>query len=135
MVERKDNPSNVELLKIAKDLVYSEYATKKNDIHEKWVVESLYLWQTQQVRLAYPELPPYPTDKDIVDRAKRLVEFINTPRPDLGEGENTNINNITINNSNVQETKEKPSEGKPKEGLFDKFVKIFTIFTKKSITS
>ena len=132
MVEKKDNPSNVELLKIAKDLVYSEYATKKNDIHEKWVVESLYLWQTQQVRLAYPELPPYPTDKDIVERAKRLVEFINTPRPDLGDSP---VNNITINNSNIQEIKDKPPEGKPKEGLFDKVLKIFSIFTKKSITS
>ena len=132
MVEKKDNPSNVELLKIAKDLVYSEYATKKNDIHEKWVVESLYLWQTQQVRLAYPELPPYPSDRDIVDRAKQLVEFINTPRPDLGDSP---VNNITINNSNIQEIKDKPSEGKPKEGLIDKVLKIFSIFTKKSITS
>jgi hypothetical protein len=131
MVEKKDNPSNMELLKVAKDLVYSGYMAKKNDIHEKWVVESLYLWNTQQVRLAYPELPPYPTDKDIVDRAKRLVEFINTPRPDLGD---TPMNNITINNSNIQTT-EKPSEGKPKEGLFDKAMKIFSIFTKKSITS
>lgn len=132
MVEKKDNPSNVELLKIAKDLVYSEYATKKNDIHEKWVVESLYLWQTQQVRLAYPELPPYPTDLDIIARAKSLVEFISTPRPDLGD---LPTNNITINNSNVQEIKDKPSEAKPKEGLFDKALKIFSIFTKKSITS
>lgn len=122
MVEKKDNPSNVELLKIAKDLVYSEYASKKNDIHEKWVVESLYLWQTQQVRLAYPELPPYPTDRDIVDRAKSLVEFINTPRPDLGD---MSTNNITINNTNVQESK---NDSKPKEGLLEKILKIFTIF-------
>lgn len=133
MVEKKDNPSNVELLKIAKDLVYSEYATKKNDIHEKWVVESLYLWQTQQVRMAYPELPPYPTDRDIVDRAKSLVEFMNTPRPDLGEVDSTNVNNITINNTNTQETK--PSDSKPKEGLLEKVIKIFTIFGKKNITS
>lgn len=125
MVERKDNPSNVELLKIAKDLVYSEYATKKNDIHEKWVVESLYLWQTQQVRLAYPELPPYPTDNDVIARARQLVDFINTPRPDLGD-EIMSINNITINNTNTQETK--ATESKPKESLLDKIFKIFNIF-------
>lgn len=126
MVEKKDNPSNVELLKVAKDLVFSEYATKKNDIHEKWVLESLYLWQTQQTRLAYPELPPYPTDSDIIARAKSLVEFINTPRPDLGD---TPTNSITINNTNVQESK---TETKPKEGLLDKILKIFTIFGGKN---
>lgn len=126
MVEKKDNPSNVELLKIAKDLVYSEYATKKNDIHEKWVIESLYLWQTQQVRLAYPELPPYPTDNDVIARARQLVDFINTPRPDLGEGP---MNNIVINNSNSQ-TIEKTSQ--PKTSLLTTVTKLFTSLWKPS---
>lgn len=125
MVEKKDNPSNVELLKVAKDLVYSEYAARKNDIHEKWVVESLYLWQTQHVRLAYPELPPYPTDRDILDRAKSLVVFINTPRPDLGEEtmENTQVNNITINNNTKEEKK---------TSLLDRILSILTFFKKST---
>ena len=78
MVDKKDNPSNAELLKIATDIVMSEYVTKKNDVHEKWIVESLYLWQSQGVRMAYPQLPPYPSSKDIVERAKALREPVQT---------------------------------------------------------
>jgi len=120
MVDKKDNPSNAELLKIATDIVMSEYVTRKNDIHEKWIVESLYLWQSQGVRMAYPELPPYPSSKDIVERAKSLREILN-----LGEDMSVN-NNITINNNNQQETKD--IESKP--SLFDKLLNIFNIFKK-----
>jgi len=118
MVDKKDNPSNAELLKIATDIVMSEYVTKKNDVHEKWIIESLYLWQSQGVRMAYPELPPYPSSQDIVERAKALREILN-----LGEEP---MNNITINNNNVQETK--TIESKPKEGLLAQIFKFFNIF-------
>jgi hypothetical protein len=122
MVEKKDNPSKMELLKIAKDLVYSEYVTKKNDIHEKWVVESLYLWQTQQVRLAYPELPSYPTDTDIVNRAKTLSYII--------EEDTMSVNNITINNTQTNKEAVKPATEK-KESLFDRLLKLLSVFGKK----
>lgn len=117
----KDNPSNSELLRIATDIVMSEYVTKKNDIHEKWIIESLYLWQSQGVRMAYPELPPYPSSQDIVERAKALREILN-----LGEDMSVN-NNITINNSNAQDVTEKVE---PKLSLFDKLLNIFNIFKK-----
>lgn len=140
MVEKKDNPSNAELLKIASDIVMSEYLTRKNDIHEKWIVESLYLWQTQGTRLSYPQLPPYPTDKDILEKAKSLVKFLNTPRPDLGEdsmADNKTINTITINNNNKQALKKvaekkvaKESVKQPAEGLFEKIFKLTTFFKK-----
>lgn len=121
MVDMKDNPSNSELLRIATDIVMSEYVTKKNDIHEKWIIESLYLWQSQGVRMAYPELPPYPSSQDIVERAKALREILN-----LGEDMSVN-NNITINNSNAQDVTEKVE---PKLSLFDKLLNIFNIFKK-----
>lgn len=132
MVEKKDNPSNVELLKIASDIVMSEYLSRKNDIHEKWIIESLYLWQTQNTRLAYPTLPPYPTDRDILDKAKSLVDFLNTPRPDLGEDimEAKTVNTITINNSNNQNSQDsnKEQSSEKKESMFDKFIKLLTFF-------
>lgn len=122
MVEKKDNPSKMELLKIAKDLVYSEYVAKKNDIHEKWVVESLYLWQTQQVRLAYPELPSYPTDVDIVNRAKTLSYII--------EEDTMSVNNITINNTQNNKEADKKADEVKKESLFDKLLRLITVFGK-----
>jgi len=122
MVDKKDNPSNAELLKIATDIVMSEYVTKKNDIHEKWIVESLYLWQSQGVRMAYPELPPYPSSKDIVERAKALREILN-----LGEDMSVN-NNITINNTQTNNKADKKAEDKPKENIFMRLVKLLTVF-------
>ena len=122
MVDKKDNPSNAELLKIATDIVMSEYVTKKNDIHEKWIVESLYLWQSQGVRMAYPELPPYPSTKDIVERAKALREILN-----LGEDMSVN-NNITINNTQTNNKADKKAEDKPKENIFMRLVKLLTVF-------
>ena len=122
MVDKNDNPSNAELLKIATDIVMSEYVTKKNDIHEKWIVESLYLWQSQGVRMAYPELPPYPSSKDIVERAKALREILN-----LGEDMSVN-NNITINNTQTNNKADKKAEDKPKENIFMRLVKLLTVF-------
>lgn len=122
MVDNKDKPSNAELLKIATDIVMSEYVTKKNDIHEKWIVESLYLWQTQGVRMAYPELPPYPSSQDIVERAKALREILN-----LGEDMSVN-NNITITNTQTTKEADKKVEQKAKETIFDRLVKLLSIF-------
>ena len=128
MVEKKDNPTNAELLKISADIVMSEYVTRKNDIHEKWIVESLYLWQSQGVRLAYPQLPPYPSNEDIIAKARSLADFLKTPRPDLGDESMAVNNNITINNTHNEQAPEKEK----KESLFTKVLKILTFFKKPS---
>lgn len=77
------NPTNLELLRIARDLAYSDYNNRKADIHNKWVSESAQLWQTRRQRLAYPPIPTYPTEEEIVERALKLVSFLSTHRPDL----------------------------------------------------
>lgn len=77
------NPTNLELLRLARDLAYSDYNNRKADIHNKWVSDSALLWKNQRLRLAYPAIPSYPTEEEIVRRALKLVEFLNTARPDL----------------------------------------------------
>jgi len=77
------NPTNLEILRIARDLAYSDYNNRKADIHNKWVSDSAQLWQTRRQRLAYPPIPSYPTEDEIVERALKLVAFLGTPRPDL----------------------------------------------------
>jgi len=125
MVDKNDNPSNAELLKIATDIVMSEYVTKKNDVHEKWIVESLYLWQSQGVRMAYPQLPPYPSSKDIVERAKALKEILN-----LGEDTMPVNNNITITNTQTNNEADNKVEEKAKESIFSRLLKLIPFFTK-----
>lgn len=79
----KTNPTNIEILRIAKDLAYSDYNNRKAELHNQWLKESDYMWRTQKLRVAYPTIPPYPTEEEIVSRAKKLLDFLNTPRPDL----------------------------------------------------
>lgn len=71
---------NLEVLRIAKELVLNEYNTRRAEEHNKWLVESDFLWKTQQLRLAYPALPPYPTEKDILERAHLLLNFIQSKK-------------------------------------------------------
>jgi hypothetical protein len=67
---------NFEILKITRELVINEYTDRRAEQHNKWLVESEHLWRTQRLRLAYPTIPPYPTEEDIIRRAKLLIEFV-----------------------------------------------------------
>lgn len=77
-MENLTNFTSLEILKIAKELVINEHIDRRAEIHNRWLVESEYLWKTRKLRLAYPSIPPYPTEIDIVLRAKTLMEFLNS---------------------------------------------------------
>ncbi len=69
---------NFEILRIAKELVVNEYVDHRAQLHNQWLIESDQLWRTRRLRLAYPPIPPHPTEEDVVKRARLLLEFLNT---------------------------------------------------------
>ena len=71
------DPVNLELLRMAREIVMNEYTDRRAQDHNKWLVESDYLWRTQRLRLAYPSFPPHPNELDIIERAKVLGAFVN----------------------------------------------------------
>ena len=66
----------LEILRLAKDLVVNEYIDRRADLHNKWLAESDYMWRTKKIKLAYPPIPPYPTENEILARAQMLMEFV-----------------------------------------------------------
>lgn len=77
------NPTNLELIRLAKELAYSEYNNKKAELHNQWLKESDIAWRLHKAKVTYPNIPPFPTEAEIIDRAHKLISFLNTPRPDL----------------------------------------------------
>lgn len=71
---------NFEILRIAKEIVINEYVDRRAHVHNQWLVESDFLWKSQRLRLAYPPIPPYPTEQEVVERAKTLLAFLNSPQ-------------------------------------------------------
>lgn len=69
-------PPNLEILKMARDIVHDEYVDTKAQLHNKWLVDADLLWRTTRTRLAYPTFPPFPTEDVVVARAKVLLEFL-----------------------------------------------------------
>lgn len=66
----------LEVLRIAKDLVVGHYTDARAELHNRWVEESDRLWKSQRLRLAYPPIPPFPTEADILAKAQTLMEFL-----------------------------------------------------------
>lgn len=69
---------NLEILKMARELVINEHTDRRANLHNQWLLESDKLWRTSRIRLSYPEIPPYPTESEILERAKSLMEFLNS---------------------------------------------------------
>ena len=82
------NPTNLELLRLAKELAYSDYNNRKAELHNQWLAESDLAWKKHRLKVAYPPIPPFPSDQDIMNRALNLINFLNTPRPDLDKPAN-----------------------------------------------
>ena len=74
--------TTLEILRMAKDIVINEHTDRRAQLHNKWLVDSDRLWKTKKLKLAYPTIPPYPTEGDIVLRAQSLFAFLNTTVPE-----------------------------------------------------
>jgi hypothetical protein len=85
----------LEILKIARDLVINEHTDRRAELHNKWLVDSERLWRTSKLKLPYPPIPPYPTESDIVKRAKTLIEFVDS------QNSTVEINTTSEESSNV----------------------------------
>lgn len=68
--------TRLEILKMARELTINEYIDRRAQEHNEWLGKSSELWKTQRLALAYPVIPPYPTEKEIIARAKALVDFL-----------------------------------------------------------
>lgn len=122
----QSNPTNLELLRIARDLAYNDYDNRRTDVHNKWVSDSALLWTNQKLRLAYPNMPAYPTEDEVISRAVKLVEFLNTPRPDLEHNEipiTTTETEPSVSYSEEHVTKE--SSEKMLSSMMKKFENLF----------
>jgi hypothetical protein len=66
----------LELLKLAKDMLEQDYFAKREVSHNNWQVSS------ENARLAgtsipnQPELPPYPSEQDVITKAASLNTFV-----------------------------------------------------------
>ena len=75
-MSNNDNPANLEILRMAREIVHNEYIDAKAQLHNKWLVDADLLWRSSRMRLVYPPFPPYPTEDVIVARAKVLLNFL-----------------------------------------------------------
>lgn len=79
-----------ELLKMAKEVVVNEYIDRRAQDHNQWLADAEIAWKLRRVRIPYPTIPPYPTEKEIVARAQTLYDFIENKKE-----------NFVVENSNV----------------------------------
>lgn len=68
---------------MAKELVTNEYVDIRAQLHNQWLVDSSKLWVARRMRLPYPDIPPYPTETDIIERAHKLLDFVGLDSNDI----------------------------------------------------
>jgi hypothetical protein len=73
-----DDSVNLQILLMARQLVINGHTDRRADLHNQWLVDSAALWASHRQRLAYPPIPPYPTEAEIVARARALLEFVHS---------------------------------------------------------
>lgn len=75
----------LELLKMARDLLVSDFTSQKQSLIENWQM------QVESAKISglespvYPTLPNFPTENDIVTKAESLNYFVSqtTPQPEV----------------------------------------------------
>lgn len=72
----KKESQAMEILRMARELVINEHTDKRAQMHNEWLAQSELLWKTKKQKLAYPPIPPYPTEAEILMRAKTLIGFL-----------------------------------------------------------
>ena len=77
-MENNSDFTLLEILKMAKEIVINEHVDRRAEVHNQWLLDSDLLWKSRKLRLAYPTILPYPTEIDIVVRAKVLMDFLNS---------------------------------------------------------
>jgi hypothetical protein len=66
----------LELLKMAKDMLESDYFGKKDRINNQWNIECSLAADNNQNIPKCPEYPDYPSEQEIISKANELNKFI-----------------------------------------------------------
>ncbi len=67
----------LEVLKIARDMLMDEYVERVDQMEQRWSAESALYWRAYQRIIPYPTMPAPPTVEDILEKAQMLLEFFN----------------------------------------------------------
>lgn len=66
----------LEVLKLAREIALEEFTERKIAAHTKWLSDSEKLWHNHRQILPYPVIATYPDEEIILERAKMLLEFV-----------------------------------------------------------
>jgi hypothetical protein len=129
--------TKLEILKMARELVINEYIDRRAQEHNEWLEKSTQLWKTKRESLAYPIIPPYPTEIEIITRAKILLEFL---KDDNDEKVSSNVfsdqvkqmdlteDNIIIDMQEISNNENEQKVNNKIPGLMHQFQSIRTYF-------
>lgn len=66
----------LQVLELARDLLHNTYVDQKAHRHNEWSASAEIAWKSQGVKLPYPPFPPYFDEKDVIDKASKLLAFV-----------------------------------------------------------
>ena len=72
-----------DLISLARQQVFEEYITKRQQIFEQWLKDADVAWKEKKINLPYPEFNAYPNDEDIYNR----IEFLHKIQKEKGEAD------------------------------------------------
>ena len=98
-----DQDKRMEILRMAQNIVTTQYTDKRAQDHNKWLAESEYMWKNKGIRIPYPNFPAMPSEADILERAQEMIKFVEGPEP------------AKYVEETVEEVKETPVVEKPAE--------------------
>lgn len=75
-MDNQANLINLEILRMAKELVTNEYMDRRAQLHNQWLKDSEEQYLLFGKQPSYPDIPPYPTEQDVVTRAQSLLNFL-----------------------------------------------------------
>lgn len=79
-------PSRLDILAMARELVLDEFEDRREQLLDRWLLESQMYWNNYHVTLPYPDLPDYPGWAEIVAKAQVLSGYFGVA-PQNGEPE------------------------------------------------
>ena len=72
----EDTKQRFEILKMAREMLNEEYTFKRATDHNRWLVESHEEWTKHQRAIPHPAFAPYPTEREVLDAATVLYNFV-----------------------------------------------------------
>lgn len=98
-----------DLMRIARELVMTDYFDRKEYLYLKWRADADLLWKTERKTLPYPDTPSYPSDDEVIKKFKLLKSFLTStqqPEQEIVQTEET----TPLAENQVTESQEKTEE-------------------------